>query len=180
MVGYVTDAIANALKNWQPLKEANIIPLRGADGDSVVIDTPLPAIVIHVVADDSEGNTFIGGGIRHYFRLELHCLLPVINYTFSLDGGKQAAMLDLSDEVIRCVERTELLDSIKNRHDFNVQFDRMETTTTYGANGANTVVVDVHKVVYRGSVEFDLYNDKASRPESDVTLERVNIKTENE
>lgn len=177
MIGYVTDAVANALKTWPALNRANIIPLRSADGDSVVIDTPLPSIIVRVVADDSEGNTFIGGGIRHYIQLELHCLLPVINYTFSHDGGAQAQMLDLSDEAIRCMERTDALDYIKSHNDFSVQFDKMETSTTYGTSGANTVVVDVHKVVYKGSVDFDLYNDKEVRPITGVALESVTIKT---
>ena len=76
MVGYVTDAVATALKNWSALATANVIPLRAAAGDSVVIDTPIPAIVVHVFVDENDGNTFIGGGIRHYFRLELHYIAP--------------------------------------------------------------------------------------------------------
>lgn len=178
MVGYVTDAVATALKNWSALATANVIPLRAAAGDSVVIDTPIPAIVVHVFVDENDGNTFIGGGIRHYFRLELHYIAPIINYSFSFDSGKQADMLDLSDEIIRCMERTKDLDYIKTRHDFSIQFDRMETSTTMAMQNANTVTVDVHKIIYRGSVEFDLYNDKEARPVECVTLNKVNILTD--
>ena len=87
-------------------------------------------------------------------------------------------MLDLSDEIIRCIERTKDLDYIKTRHDFSIQFDRMETSTTMAMQNANTVTVDVHKIIYRGSVEFDLYNDKEARPTECVTLNKVNILTD--
>lgn len=163
MVGYVSQAIANALKKWQPLAMTNIIPVRATDGTTVVVNTPLPAIAVHVVGDDGEGNTFFGGGIRQYFEICLYYLLPVTNYTFSADGGAQSELLDLSDEIIRCMEQTSELDEIKVEHDFNIQFDRMDTETTYATQGVNSVTVDVHKVVYKGSVAFDKFTD-ATRP----------------
>ena len=86
-------------------------------------------------------------------------------------------MLDISDEVIRCIERTTLLDEVKANHDLNLQFDSMETETVYGTSGAMTVTVDVHKIVYKGSVEFDLYGK--TKPIIDAELETVNIETEN-
>jgi hypothetical protein len=155
MVGYVQDAVANALSNWDALKAANIMPVRATDGASVVVNTPLPAIAVHINGTDGQGNTYFGGGIRQYFELTLHVLLPVTNYTFSKDKGLQAAMLDLSDDVIRCMEQTRLLDELKSKHDFNMQFDRMETDTTYGTQGSLSVAVDVHKVIYNCDVEFD-------------------------
>lgn len=177
MVGYISDAVAKALKNWDALREADIIPVRSTEGDSIVVDTPLPAVVIHVRGDEGEGNTFFGGGIRQYFELELQALLPITNFTFSADGGKQGKMLDISDEVIRCIERTTLLDEVKANHDLNLQFDSMETETAYGTSGAMTVTIDVHKIVYKGSVEFDLYGK--TKPTIDAELETVNIETEN-
>lgn len=160
MVGYVSSEVAKALKEWQPLKDANVYPTRAAEGATVVIDTPLPCIVVHVYGNDGEGNTYIGGGIRQYFELSLLVLTPLTNYTFSPDGGLQANTLDLSDEVIRCMENTELLNYLKQTHDFNAQFDRFESDTTYATNGANSVTVDVHRVVYKCDVEFDAKDDK--------------------
>lgn len=178
MIGYVSNAVANALKNWQALRDADIRPVRATEGDSVVVDIALPAVVIHVRGDEGEGNTFFGGGIRQYFELEMQALFPVTNFTFSPDKGKQAEILDLSDEVIRCIERTTELDEAKRLHDLNLQFDRMETDTAYGTNGAMSVTVDVHKIIYKGSVEFNVFGRK-DHPVIDTTLETVNIETEN-
>lgn len=178
MVGYVTNAVAEALKKWQPLREANIIPVMATSGDSVVVNTPIPAVVVNVTGEDGEGNTYLGGGIRQYFELSLHCLLPITNYTFSVDNNKQSELLDLSDEVIRCIERTTELNRVKVVHDLNLQFDRMETDTTYATQGSMSVTVDVHRVVYKGSVRFDLYKDSEHHV-GDVTLEKVTIEEEN-
>ena len=174
MVGYVSSAVATALKNWDELKDANIFPVIATEGSSTVVNTPIPAIAIQIAGDEGEGNVFFGGGIRQYFELILHCILPITNYSFSHDRGAQANLLDMSDEVIRCIEQTTLLDDVKVRHDLNLQFDRMETETTYATKGANTIDVDVHKVIYRGSVNFDL----RSRRTTDTTLEHVNIETQ--
>lgn len=172
MIGYVSEAVATALKKWQPLKSANVIPVRATEGDSVVVNTPLPAIAVHVVGDEGEGNTFFGGGIRQYFEIQLHCMIPAPNYTFTFDKGAQANLLDLSDEIIRCMERTTEFTDIQRKHDFNIQFDSMDTDTAYATSGANSVTVDVHKIVYKGSVEFDIYGkDKPA----DVTLGEVDI-----
>lgn len=163
MVGYVQDAIAKALSEWPALKAANIMPVRATDGVSVVVNTPLPAIAIHINGTDGNGNTYFGGGIRQYFELTLHVLLPITNYTFTRDAGTQATLLDLSDDVIRCMEQTEALDELKQRHDLNMQFDRMETDTTYGTHGAISVAVDVHRVVYSCDVAFDNKDDSYRR-----------------
>lgn len=171
MVGYVTNAVAKALKNWDALKDANIIPIRATGGESVVVNTPLPAIAVHLNGEDGEGNTFLGGGIRQYFELALHYLLPITNYTFSADNDKQSEMLDLSDEIIRCIECSTELNNVKEKHDLNLQFDRFETDTTYATQGATSVMIDVHKIVYKGSVNFDPCKDKLSG----VVLETVNI-----
>lgn len=177
MVGYISEAVAKAIRDWPELKRYNVIPIRATDGDSVAVNTPLPAIAIHIVGDDGEGNTFLGGGIRQYFELQLYCLLPAPNYTFTLDKGAQADMLDLSDEAIRCLERTNKLDALKIERDLSLQFDRIETDQTFATTGANTVTIDVHKIIYKGSVEFDLYGDREKRPTTDVTLEKVEIET---
>lgn len=179
MVGYVSEAVATAIKKWDAFRALNVIPVRPTEGDSVVVNTPLPAIVVHVIGDEGEGNTFFGGGIRQYFEISLQCLIPTPNYTFTFDKGAQSDMLDLSDEVIRCIERTKELDEIKVKHDFNIQFDRMETDTTYATSGANTVTVDVHKIVYTGSVEFDLFSKREPRPRTEVKAEHVDIETTN-
>jgi hypothetical protein len=176
MIGYVSDAVANALKGWDTLKDANVMPVFSTDGTTVVVNTPLPAVAIHVIGDDGEGNTYFGGGIRQYFELTLYVLLPLTNYTFSRDGGTQSKMLDISDDVIRCMEQSKEFDAIKQGHDFNIQFDRMDTERTYGSQGSLSVVVDVHKVVYKGSVAFDPKN--ADDKYDEVT--GVNIKVKNE
>ena len=172
MVGYISNAVADAIRNWPVLKKYNVVPIRATEGDSVAVNTPLPAVAIHVVGDDGEGNTFFSGGIRLYFELQLYCLLPAPNYSFTFDRGAQADMLDLSDEAIRCIESTKELDVIKLKHDLNLQFDRIETDTTYATSGANTVTVDVHKVIYKGSVELGGYAS-----ERDTTLDKINIET---
>lgn len=177
MVGYVSEAVATALKKWETLRKYNVIPVRATEGDSVVVNTPLPAIAIHIIGDEGEGNTFFGGGIRQYFEIQLYCMIPAPNYSFTFDKGAQASMLDLSDDVIRCMERSTEFDKIKVKHDFNIQFDSMETDTAYASQGANTVTVEVHRIIYKGSVEFDPYNDKETRPTTDVTLEKVEIET---
>lgn len=177
MIGYVSNAVANALRKWTALKGANVLSVYATDGMSTVVNTPLPAIAIHVIGEDGEGNTFFGGGIRQYFEISLYCLLPITNYTFSVDNNKQADLLDMSDEVIRCMERTTELDKVRMEHDFNIQFDRMETETTYGTQGANSVVVDVHKVIYKGSVAFDRSTDK-DRPDCPV-LRAVDVEPKN-
>ena len=155
MVGYVTDAIVKALRGWDKLNAANVMTVRAVDGSSVVVNTTLPAIVIHINGTDGRGNTYFGGGIRQFFDLELWMIMDVPNYTFSPDKGMQSAQLDLSDEIIRCMEQSPLLDEVKQKHDLNMQFDRMETDTTYGTKGSLTVTVDVHKVVYACDVQFD-------------------------
>ncbi len=174
MVGYVQDAIAKALRNWPALAAANIMPVRSVDGSSVVVNTPLPAIVVHVVGTDGEGNTYFGGGIRQYFELELQYICDVPNFTFSEDGGMQAERLDMSDEIIRCIEQTSDLDELKQKHDFNAQFDRMETEQTYGSSGSMAITVDVHKVFYKCDVEFDPRIDASKRY---ADLKRVEVET---
>lgn len=156
MVGYIQDAVAKAIQNWPTLKTANVMPVRANEGNSVVINTPLPAVIIHVVGTEGDGNTFIGGGIRQFFDLELWTLIDVPNYSFSQDRGLQAAKLDISDDVIRCAEHPDFLAAEKSAHDLNMMFDRMETETTYGTKGALNVTIDIHKVIYTCSVNFDL------------------------
>lgn len=163
MVGYVTDAVAKALRAWQPLKDMNIIPVFATGGTALVENTPIPCVAIHVFGDEGRGNTYIGGGIRQFFDLSLFTIIPIHNYTFSPDGGKQAEMLDISDEVIRCIELTNLLDDVKQAHDLNLQFDRMETEQTYAHKGAESITVDVHKVVYRGDVQFNMKDESYNR-----------------
>lgn len=177
MVGYVSDAVASALKAWPTLKQANVLPVRATEGQSVVINTPLPAIIINVAGDDNDGESdlFFGGGIRQHFELRLLVVLPVTNYSFSFDKGSQAEVLDLSDDVIRCMERTTMLDDLRTKRDFSIQYSHTSTETTYATRGANSVTVEVHRIIYKGSVEFDPYNDKELRPITDVTLEKVEI-----
>ena len=170
MVGLVQEAVANALRNWDTLKSANVMPVRSTGGDSVVVNTPLPAIAVHVVGVEGEGYAF-GRGIRQYFELTLHVLIEVNNFTFSKDGGAQAKALDLSDEVIRCMENSRLLDNLKQTRDFNRQYNRMETETTYGTKGALSVLVDVHKVVY--SCDIDLDTSQKAFTDS-VELKKIN------
>lgn len=155
MVGYIQAAVAKALQDWEVLQTANIMPVRANEGNSVVINTPLPAVVVHVLGTDGDGNTFIGGGIRQFFDLELWTLIDVPNYTFSPDKGLQAEKLDVSDDVIRCVEHPDFMTDVKQVHDLSMQFDRMETETTHGTKGALSVTIDIHKVIYNCSVEFD-------------------------
>lgn len=171
MVGYISDALATALSGWPELKQANIMPVRATDGANVVVNTTLPAIAVQVNGVDGEGNTYLGGGIRQYFEIVLHVILPVTNYTFSRDKGAQANTLDISDDVIRCMERTTLLDEVKQKHDLNMQFDRMETDTTYGTKGATNICVDVHRVIYKADVQFNPF--KKDEPVGEVVLERV-------
>lgn len=154
MVGYVSFAVANALRNWQPLTTKGLIPVFATDSTGVVVDTPIPAIALHISGEDGYGNTFLGGGIRFYFELQLHCIIPLTNYTFSADNNTQSDMLDISEEIVTCMEHSEDLNDVKVKHDLNLQFDRMETYQTYATNNAISVAVDVHKIVYKGSVEF--------------------------
>lgn len=172
MVGYIQDAVAKALSDWTTLKTANVVPVRANEGGSVVINTPLPAVIVHVVGTDGEGNTFIGGGIRQYFDLELWVLIDIPNYSFSPDKGLQAAKLDLSDDVIRCVEHPDFLSNEKQVHDLNMQFDRMETETTYGTKGSLNITVDVHKVIYNCSVIFD---PKATDYDQTANLDQIDL-----
>jgi len=177
MIGYVSDGVAKALRSWDALREANIIPVRATDGNSAIVNTPLPAVAIHVIGEEgADGSVFLGGGIRQYFELSLYVLLPLANFTFTPDGGAQTEMLDISDEVLRCIETTEALDDLKQRHDLNMQYDRMETDTTYGTQGATSVTVDVHKIIYKASVHFDPKRPPA--PIADyVTVKDIEIKT---
>jgi len=163
MVGYIQEAVALAIRDWLPLKNANVMPVRANEGDSVVVNTPLPAVVLHVVGTEGDGGIFIGGQIRQSFDLELWVLLDVPNYTFSKDKGLQAAKLDISDEVIRCVEHPNFLLDVKQEHDLNMQFNRMETDTTYGSRESLNVTVDIHKIIYSCSVDFDLKNEEYLR-----------------
>lgn len=171
MVGYIQEAVAKAIQNWDALKDANVMPVRANEGNSVVVNTTLPAVVIHVVGTDGDGNTFIGGGIRQFFDLELWVLLDVPNYTFSKDKGLQAAKLDISDDVIRCVEHPDFLTLEKATHDLNMQFEKMETETTYGTKNAQNVTVDIHKIVYNCSVDFDLRDEAYNRYANLVRIE---------
>lgn len=155
MVGYLSEAIAEAIRTWPALKDMNVVPIRATGGTTVLENTPLPAVAVHVSGHDGRGNTFFGGGIRLYFDVELYYMLPITNYTFSRDGGHQAQMLDLSEEVIRCMEQSSVFNNIRHEHDLVLQFDRMDTETTYGTQGSTSVVVDLHKIVYNGSVAFD-------------------------
>lgn len=175
MEGYVQDAVSTALKNWPALKEAFCQPVRQTgSSSSVVVNTELPAIIVEINGIEGEGNTYLGGGIRQYFELTLHYIADVINYTFSPDKGTQSKRLDLSDEVIRCMELSEDLLTIKQQHDFNMQFDRMETETTYGSKTSTgqTYVVNVHRIVYKCDVEFDPHDEAYNRY---VTLKKVII-----
>lgn len=178
MVGYIQDAVAKALSNWTALKNANLLPVRANEGDSVVINTTLPAVVIHVVGKEGDGNTFIGGSIRQFFDLELWTIIDVPNYSFSNDRGLQASKLDVSDDVIRCAEHPDFLINEKRAHDLSMQFDRMETETSYASKGALIITVDIHKVIYSCSVEFnpqdELYNAYADLLRIEVDNNGIN------
>lgn len=155
MVGYVTSAIAKALRAWTPLTDIGIIPVFASGADAAVENVPIPAIAVHVSGEESHGNTYIGGGIRQYFELCLHVIIPVVNYTFSPDNNKQAGLLDISDEAIWCMEKSDVLDVVKREHDLNMQYSLTETYQTYATKGAQSVLADVHKIVYKCDVELD-------------------------
>ena len=160
MVGYIGEAVAEALRTWPALMDANVLPIRATDGTTVVVNTPsLPAVAIHVLGDDGEGNTFIGGGIRLYFMLCVYAMVPLTNYTFSPDGGKQSALLDLPEEIIRCLESQ----------------DRLDTDTTYATKDAMSITVSVQKIVYKGSVKFDPLVDGPAL----AVLKAVNVEPKN-
>lgn len=170
MVGYVSFGIANAIRKWDKLQDANVIPVFAVDGETAVVNTSLPAIAIHVYGTDGNGNVFIGNGIRFYFELNLHYVSPIINYTFSKDNDTQMKMLDLSEEVIRCVEQSTELNDLKVKHDMVLQFDRMETYQTYTTGNSNSILVDVHRIIYTGSVEFVPYPDGVT---DEVLLKKI-------
>lgn len=176
MVGYIGEAVAEALRTWPALKNANVLPIRATDGTTVVVNTPsLPAVAIHVLGDDGEGNTFIGGGIRLYFMLCVYAMVPLTNYTFSPDGGKQSALLDLPEEIIRCLESPDSLVTLKQTFDCNLQFDRLDTDTTYATKDAMSITVSVQKIVYKGSVKFDPLVDGPAL----AVLKAVNVEPKN-
>lgn len=172
MVGYISEIIAKALREWPKLKRLGVLPVRATEGDSVVVNTPLPAIAVHVFGEDSHGNTYIGGGIRLYFELSLYVMIPLTDISFSSENGKQTELLDLSEEVIRCIERSDVLYETKVKHDLNLQFDRMETNSTYAFRNDTSIAIDVHRVTFKGDVEFipDLLDDGGGVP-----LKRVEI-----
>lgn len=154
MVGYVQTAVADAIRNWLPLKEKGVSPILAVQGENIVTDTQLPAILVHVFGTDGQGNTYIGGEIRLYFELSLHMVTQITNSSFTPDKGLQAKAFDLSEEVIRCIERSDKLQNVRLEHDMSLQFDRMTTYSTYAYGKTNSVPVDVHQIVYNGSVEF--------------------------
>ncbi len=174
MVGYVTEAVASALKGWERLKGANVFVVRATEGDSVVVNTTPPAVAIHVKESSDHEPVFIGGDIRQFFELQLYCMLPLNNYTFSDDKGLQAKMLDLSDEVLRCMERSFIkgTDGEQPPHDWNMIYDRTDYERAYGMKGSLSIVVDIHKICYRGSVEFDPYvpDGKPEAPVQEIDL----------
>lgn len=171
MVGYVSEAVAKALREWKPLKDAKIFPVR-APGNGMLIDTPIPTIAIEINSIDGEGNVYLSGGIRQYFELVLHVVMPINNYSFTPDNNAQADMLDVSDEVIVCMENTHVMDDVKVKHDLDMQFDREDTETTYGTQGAVSVAVEVHRIIYNCSVEFNSKRDEYNKY---GVLERVEI-----
>ncbi len=178
MVGYISEGVAKAIRSWDRLRSLSIVPVRATDGTSAVVNTPLPAVAIHVLGEDGEGNTFLGGEIRQYFELSLYCMIPITDYSFSTEKGTQTELLDASDEIIRCMERTRELDALKIEHDFNMQFDRMDSDTTYATQGVNSITVDVHKIVYKCSVRFNPYGSGEQEP-IDPTLENVSVLPKN-
>lgn len=175
MVGYISDAVANAIRNWGPLQAVNAFPVRATDGPSVVVDTPLPAIAIHVSGNDGHGNTYFGGGIRFYFDLELYVITPITNYSFTPDGGTQAKQLDIMEDVVRCMEQTKDFDVLRQKHDWNMQYDRTDTETTYATQGAMSITASVQKIVYKCDVEFD----PKYAGDKDVVLEKIIIEPKN-
>ena len=44
MVGYVSEAVAKALKNWKPLADAGIIQILATGGATELEHIPLPSI----------------------------------------------------------------------------------------------------------------------------------------
>lgn len=172
MVGYISEVVAKALREWEPLKSMGVIPIRATNGVSVVVEAPLPAIAVHVFGTEGHGNTYLGGGIRQYFDLALHYIVPVADFTFTSKGTMQAKQLDLSDEIIRCMELSDVLLPVKQSHDWNVQYDSMTTDTTYATKGTNSIACDVHVVTYKCDVEFDLKDEDYNKY---VLLEKVII-----
>lgn len=170
MVGTVMYAVANALAKWDKLKEHNLYPVRTTGGTVVLEDAPLPCIAVHLVGKEGKGNTYFGGGIRQYFDLELYVITQAYNVSFTTDAGMSA--LDMSNDVIRCMELTTELDEVKQKLDLNLQYNRMDTETTYATVSAMSVMCDVHKIVYDADVHFDPLDEEINRY---VQLKRVEI-----
>lgn len=156
MVGFIEQSVVKALRAWEPLNRANVMTVRANDGMTTVVNTPLPAIAVHVLGAHGDRSVSIGGAIRQHFELELHYICVPENYSFSPDGGIQRDLLDLSDEILRCMELTREMDDVKREHDLNMMFDRIETEQTFGTRGSLSITADVHKIVYNCDIEFDL------------------------
>lgn len=170
MEGYITTAVAKALKAWEPLKGANVFVVNAIEGDSVVVNTTPPAVAVHVRENNDLPSSQIGGQIRQRFDLALFCILPLTNYTFSPDSGLQAKMLDITDEVLRCMEMFRLHPGdTQIGHDWNLIYGRTEHDTAYGTGTSGlSIVCRIHKLIYECSVEFDLYNTGGVQPGENV------------
>lgn len=176
MVGYVTDAVVDSLRKWTKLTKEYIFPVYATDGVTEVTDTPIPCVAIHVNGDTGHDNTYIGGGVRLYFELQLLYIVPIMNTNFTPDNGKQSERLEISEEIINCMEQVtrlekqpDLMSQVCIEHDLNLQFSRLETQTTYARKGTESVLCQVHSIVYKGDVRFDTKYDR----DTDVVLKHV-------
>lgn len=163
MIGIISYNVGQALREWPGLKSdgINVSITRATDNTISIENIDLPLVVVHIRGEEGAGNTYIGGGIRLYFELALYYISVTHDYSMSNKlTGVDVEVLDRSLEVMRCMERTTLLDDIKNRFDFNFQFDRKEDEQTHALTGPTTIPADIQKIVYKCDVEFNPYNEE--------------------
>lgn len=179
MVGYISEAVANALREWPELKAANIFPVRATDDGFAIVDTPtLPAIAVYIRGKEGKDAPALGGLIRLYFDLELHYICGIPNKFFTQDGGAQAKELDRSEEVIRCMERTQLLLPVAQEHGFQYQFNSLVTEPNTVTKAGVAYTVEVHKVTYDCHVLLKYYDtDKDYVKLEDIIYSHKELKT---
>lgn len=151
MIGTLTDTFVAALREAPVVTENGVnVSVMNDEGQGLV-NTPLPAVVVHV-RNSNKPTVFIRGGICDWFDVSLNVLVDFDNYSVTPDGGIQTKMRNMAYEIRRYIEKVKrgpLFSTLIDEYDFFPLYRGIETYQTAAFVGTVGKDIDVFRILYQ-------------------------------
>lgn len=152
MVGKLQEAFVSFLRNAPFIEQSgvNVALSNTSAGLEEVVNTPLPAVVIHVERSESPA-VCIGGMIIDHFLVVLSVITDFINYSLSEDEGVQVDTKNLPYDIrnlIECGKDCEVWDELRHDYDLSMVYNGMSWQKAKATNDGEELAVDNVQIVY--------------------------------